>query len=219
MEAVCVNRLSKEYINELPIIRFEGEVVMVTTVEEADEAVKCLMQEECVGFDTESRPSFNKWTAYPISLLQFATKEKAYLFQVKKTGFTEGLKEFLEDIRVKKVGVGIKADIAKLQNLITFNPLGFVDLSQLAAEKGIIQVGVRGLTARYLHRRLAKTAQKTNWARSDLSEKQQLYAATDAWICLCVYPYLLADTLDYRQFREQPESSNPSGYSTRSKGI
>ncbi|UCH98622.1 MAG: 3'-5' exonuclease domain-containing protein 2 [Candidatus Aminicenantes bacterium] len=201
------NRLSKDYINSLPIVRFEGEVITVTTEKHAEEVLRDLMQETGVGFDTESKPSFKKGTFYPVSLVQIAAQDAAYLFQISKTGFTDGLVEFLENEDIKKIGVGIKTDIVKLQELRPFIPGGFVDLSPLAAEKGIIQVGVRGLTARYLRHRLPKTAQKTNWARSELSRKQQIYAATDAWICLQIYPYLLADTTDYRQFNED-ENNN-----------
>ena len=196
------NRLSKEYINSLPIIRFEGQVVTVTNVEQADEILAALMRETYVGFDTESKPSFTKGTFHPISLVQFATLDAAYLFQLKKTGFPDGLVELLENEKIRKIGVGIKSDIAKLQEFRPFQPRGFVDLSQLAGEKGIIQVGVRGLTARYMQQRLAKTAQKTNWAKPELTRKQQIYAASDAWICLQIYPRLLADTTDYRQLKE-----------------
>ena len=84
-----------------------------------------------------------------------------------------------------------------------FNPAGFIDLSQIAKEKGIIQIGARGLTARYIGRRLVKTAQKTNWALPHLTRKQQIYAASDAWICLQIYPYLMADLTDYHQFIEE----------------
>jgi ribonuclease D len=66
---------------------------------------------------------------------------------------------------------------------------------------------VRGLTARYLRHRLPKTAQKTNWARSELTKKQRIYAASDAWICLKIYPHILEDTTDYRKFN-QDESLN-----------
>jgi ribonuclease D len=202
MDLSLTNRFSKEYINSLPIIRFDGDVVMVTSEQQAEEALKHLMEETWVGFDTESKPSFTKGTSYPVSLVQFSTQDTAYLFQLKKTGFSDRLVELLENKQIKKIGVGIKADIAKLQELRSFIAGGFVDLSELAAAKGIIQVGVRGLTARYLHRRLPKTAQKTNWARSKLTMKQQIYAASDAWICLQIYPLILEDTTDYHQFNQ-----------------
>jgi ribonuclease D len=175
---------------------------MVTSEQQAEDALKHLMEETWIGFDTESKPSFTKGTSYPVSLVQFSTQETAYLFQLRKTGFTNGLVELLENKQIKKIGVGIKTDIVKLQEQRPFIPSGFVDLSELAAAKGIIQVGVRGLTARYLNRRLPKTAQKTNWARSELTMKQQLYAASDAWICLKIYPIILKDTTDYRKFNQ-----------------
>lgn len=202
MELSTTNRISKEYINTLPIIRFDGDVVMVTSEQQAEDVLKSLMEEPWVGFDTESKPSFTKGTSYPVSLVQFSTQDTAYLFQLKKTGFTDGLVEILENKNLRKIGVGIKADIVKLQELRSFIPGGFVDLSELAAAKGIIQVGVRGLTARYLHHRLPKTAQKTNWARSELTKKQRIYAASDAWICLKIYPLILEDTTDYRKFNQ-----------------
>jgi ribonuclease D len=202
MELVLANRLSREYINSLPIIRFDGRVVMVTTEEEEDVVFSGLMKERNVGFDTESKPSFTKGTSYPVSLVQLATQDTAYLIQIRRAGFSDQLVRFLEDGNIKKIGVGIRNDIAKLRDLREFTARGFIDLSKLAAEKGIIQVGIRALTARYMGRRITKTAQKTNWAQPVLTPKQQIYAASDAWICLRIYPRLLADTIDYRRFKE-----------------
>jgi len=205
MGLLKVNRLSRDYVNSLPIIRFEGDVIMVTNEEQAEEAVSLLMEETLVGFDTESRPSFTRGKSYPISLIQFSTRYRAYLIQIKKTGFSDKLVDFLEDASIQKIGVGIKNDIEKMQELRDFNAAGFVDLSTIASEKGIIQVGLRGLTARYMEHRITKTAQKTNWALPQLTRKQQIYAASDAWICLELYPRLLADNINYRLFVEEDE--------------
>lgn len=199
MELVFANRLSSEYVNLLPIIRFEGKVVMVTDEVQADEVITELMKESCIGFDTESKPSFTKGTIYPISIVQLATHQHAYLFQIKKTGFTDSLVRLMESESVKKIGVGIKNDLTKLQELRNFTPRGFIDLSKLASDKGIIQVGIRGLTARYMGCRLTKAAQKTNWAQPTLTLRQQIYAASDAWICLQIFPRILEDTTDYRK--------------------
>lgn len=209
MELIQANRLSREYINTLPIIRFEGNVVMVTSEEHASVVLANLAEQSIVGFDTESRPSFTKGTSYPVSLIQLAYNDTAFLFQLKKTGFPGSLMEFMGNENIKKVGVGVKNDIAKLQEQSNFTARGFIDLSKLAAEKGIIQVGLRGLTARYFMRRLTKSAQKTNWSTPVLTHKQQGYAALDAWICLQIYPRLLEDSIDYRKFnqREKEEAA------------
>jgi ribonuclease D len=207
MGLLMANRLSRDYINSLPIIRFEGYVVVVTSEDQAAAAIERLQRESLVGFDTESRPSFTRGKSYPISLVQLATEDTAYLFQLKKTGFTNKLLEFLENENVKKIGVGIKNDIEKLQELRKFKAGGFIDLSAIASEKGIIQVGLRGLTARYIEHRITKTAQKTNWAQTQLTKKQQIYAASDAWICLRIYPRLLEDGTNYRKFLEEEEKA------------
>jgi ribonuclease D len=212
MELVFANRLSREYINTLPIIRFEGRVVVVTDENSAETVLNTLMSESFVGFDTESKPSFTKGTTYPVSLIQLATHRTAYLLQLKKTGFSDLMIRFLENEHVKKIGVGLKNDLTKLQELKPFTPGGFIDLSKLASDKGIIQGGIRGLTARYMQCRLTKSAQKTNWAQTVLTLKQQIYAASDAWICLQIYPRLVADTIDYRQFNEEEkEKENGDG--------
>ena len=201
-----INRLSSDYINSLPVIKFSGKVVIIDSQEQEKEVIKLLGNERLVGFDTESKPAFKKGVFYPISLVQIATNDAAYLFQVKKTGFSDALSDFLSDEKIKKIGVGVKNDITKLKELKDFEAEGFIDLSTIAAEKGIIQVGVRGLTARYTSHRLVKSSQKTNWAKFDLTKKQQAYAASDAWICLQIYPLLLNDRTDYRQFAEEENS-------------
>jgi ribonuclease D len=148
-----------------------------------------------------------------VSLVQLATLETAYLFQLEKCGFPDALAEFFADDSVKKIGVGIKHDLEKLQELKKFTPAGFIDLSKIAREKGIIQIGARSLTARYMEGRLVKSSQKTNWAKRNLTRKQQLYAASDAWICLELYPRLTADKTDYRQFieEESQDDNNENG--------
>ena len=58
--------VTKEEINELPLIRYEGEVVVVTTADELADALADLNRQTVLGFDTESRPSFRKGEYYPI---------------------------------------------------------------------------------------------------------------------------------------------------------
>jgi len=197
------NRLSRDYINSLPIIRFEGEVKVINEVTSASKIIKKLSREKMLGFDTESKPSFKPGVSHPISLIQISTLKTSYLFQVNGNGLIPLLEPLLTSPKVKKVGVGLAHDINKLKgfNDVTLN--GLIDLSLLAKEKGIIQTGARGLTARYLQKRLVKTAQTTNWARSELSEKQKNYAATDAWVCLKIYPLLKRDKIDYNKFEDE----------------
>ena len=210
------NRLSKEYINSLPIIKFTGNTSVINDSDSAEYAIEFLKNEKLIGFDTESRPAFKKGVSYPISLIQFSTFDKAFLFQIEQTGFIDSLKELLEDKEVKKIGIGIDADKKKLAELSAeIKTDGFIDLKKLAESKKIIQSGARALTARYLKHRITKSAQRSNWAVSDLSPKQIKYAATDAWICMEIYPLLLKDNYKYIDEDKLKEEKNKEKKASR----
>ena len=52
---------------------------------------------------------------------------------------------------------------------------------------GFKKTGLRGLAAAILGVRVSKGAQRSNWAREDLTEAQVRYAATDAWVAREIY--------------------------------
>ncbi len=179
--------------NDFPILRFPGEIRVVSRPGEVEPMVRDLEREAVLGFDTETRPSFVKGRKHQPALIQLAAADRAYIIQLKRAGFGPPLIGLLSDPRVLKVGVGVRDDLAALQPLAPFLPQGFVDLGELAKAKGIAQRGARSLTARLLHGRLSKAVQTSNWAVRDLTDRQKIYAATDAWVCLRIYPLLLAE--------------------------
>jgi ribonuclease D len=195
--------MTSDYINSLPIIHFQGKVIVINQIEQANGLLKHVKNEKYIGFDTESRPSFSKGVSYPPSIIQLATHNTAYLFQLGKTRIFDELVDLFSSPGIKKIGIGTQNDIDKLQEIRKFQARGFIDLSKIAAQKGIIQVGARALTARYLEQRLTKSSQKSNWSNTQLTRKQQEYAATDAWVCLKIYPLLLSDPTDYSQLDSQ----------------
>lgn len=182
--------VTKEEINELPLIRYEGKVVVVNTAAELTEALADLQKQPVVGFDTESRPSFKKGEYYPISLLQIATPGLVYLVRINKTGFTPGLKFLFENPKVVKAGISILDDLRELQKLAYFKPGGVIELNQVAQAAGVKNIGVRSLSAIFLGIRISKSQQTSNWERDALSNSQVYYAATDAWVCLQLYEKL-----------------------------
>ncbi len=187
-----ISTLTPEYINNLPVLTFRGPIHLISTPAELDRALDRLRSEPCVGFDTESRPSFTKGQNYPISLIQLATPAEAFIIRIRSITFNDSLVSFLES-PVEKIGVGIKDDIRKMKMEKTFTPKSMVDLSEIARAKGHQKSSLRMLSARYLHQRIVKSAQKTNWARPNLTEAQLRYAATDAWACLLIRPLLEKD--------------------------
>jgi ribonuclease D len=182
--------VTKEEINELPLIRYEGEVVVVTTAEELADALQDLSRQPVIGFDTESRPSFRKGEYYPISLVQFATPGLVYLVRINKTGFTPGLRILFENPSIIKAGISILDDLRELQKFSSFRPGGVMDLNQVAQAAGVKNIGVRSLAAIMLGVRISKSQQTSNWERDALTKSQLYYAATDAWICLQLFEKL-----------------------------
>ena len=194
--------LSKEEINDLPMLAYEGEVMLVQTegaviegaggVEAAGNfhnatALNFLKKETLLGFDTESRPSFKKGKSYPTSLIQLAGSELVVLIRLNLTPFCGALAGLLADPGIIKAGVAIRDDIRALQKLHEFTPGGLADLAEMAKQRGIKAQGLRTLAAQLMGCRISKAAQCSNWAKKTLTPQQIRYAATDAWIGREIY--------------------------------
>lgn len=180
-------RISKESINALPIVRYEGEIVVVRDDDGAKQAAEALRKEKVLGFDTESRPVFRRGVTYPTALVQLGTTERVYLFQLKLLTTLAPICEVLESQNILKVGVALRDDINKLRELEPFKERSVLDLATLTQRLGIVNTGLRSLSAIILNRRISKAAQVSNWAKDELSETQLRYAATDAWVSLKIY--------------------------------
>ncbi len=187
--------ITKAEINELPMKQYDGPIVLCRTPEEAEKAVEQLKKEPLLGFDTETRPAFRKGEFYDPSLLQLATEDTVYLFQIQQTGLIQGLLDVLASREILKAGVAIDRDISELQAVADFEPDGFVELADIAKSAQIKNLGLRGLTAILFDFRISKKEQVSNWARKDLTKSQQTYAATDAWLGRKIYRYFEKEDL------------------------
>ena len=185
------NYITKEEINQLPIGQFEGEVVVINKSANVALAAKEISKHELVGFDTETKPSFQKGKLNQVSLVQFAVPGKAFLFRIKKFGLTDSLLDLFINPDIKKIGLALRDDVKDLQKLKPFNPGGFVELSDITKELGIVNAGARGLAGLLLDIRISKAQQTSNWENTILTKKQIKYAATDAWVCLEIYQKLI----------------------------
>ncbi len=174
--------ITKTEINQLPMRRYEGPIHLIRTPEEADSAAKKLQKEKLLGFDTETRPAFRVGESYQPSLLQLASKEEVFLFQLKKTGLTKKMLKILSDKKIIKVGVAIRNDLKELREMADFTPGGFVELADCAKRAQIKNLGLRGMAALLLGFRISKKEQVSNWACREMTPSQITYAATDAWL-------------------------------------
>lgn len=183
--------ISKEEINELPLGQFEGEIFLIDHPDDVGEVVDFLEDQDIIGFDTETKPSFRKGQFNHVSLLQLSTATQAFLFRLNSVGFPNELRSLLEKDNLIKVGAAVNDDIKALRKLTTsFHPASFFDLNDELKKVGFHNVGVRNLSGMVLKIRISKTEQVSNWEAEKLTEKQLRYAATDAWACLEIYKVL-----------------------------
>ncbi len=187
--------ITKEEINELPLRKYEGPIEVVTSEERQQAVLEELAAHAAVGFDTETKPVFKRGVHHDVSLVQLAIPGKAYLIRLNHVGFTNALSAFFADERIKKVGISIKDDLRHLTQLadkhhVRFKPANILDLNDAAKQLNVPHMGVKKLTGIFLNFRVSKGQQTSNWENPRLTEKQQRYAATDAWVCLEIYQRL-----------------------------
>ncbi len=183
--------LTKEEINLLPTILYEGEIMLIRTNEELQRAISELKKSSFLGFDTETRPKFTKGAMHLPSLIQLASDKKVYLIQLKHVDFTQELVELLSDEHIYKIGVAIHEDYRNLSRICQLQNNGLIDLAKLANQKGLKAQGLRTICANLLGYKVNKGAQCSNWAADTLSHNQIQYAATDAWLGLLLYNNLI----------------------------
>ena len=188
-----VKSVETEDIARLPLAAFEGHITVIDKPgKDFDHAIRYLKTKSIIGFDTESRPCFNAHQPhFGVALLQLSGAEKAFLFRVKTLGMQKSLCRILSDKNIIKVGAAVADDIKGLQNYRHFEPRGFVDLQKIVWEWGIKDKSVKKMSAIILGMRISKSQQLSNWEAESLSESQQKYAATDAWVCREMYKRLL----------------------------
>ncbi len=181
--------ITKEELEQLPLSAFEGEIIVVDNKDTEREAVAYLNQFSFLGFDTETRPSFKKGQVNPVALLQLSTDEKAYLFRLNHRDLSRKVISLLANPEILKAGIAIRDDVKVLQAKKKFKPAGFVELQDVAKEKGINNFSLKKLSGIVLGKRISKAQQLSNWETPELTEAQLSYAATDAWVSYKIFEH------------------------------
>ena len=166
------------------------EVRMVKTERDAAEALAALLASDTLGFDTESKPTFAKGElSTGPHLVQLATDDAAYLFQIGVSPSVEVLRAVLESPTILKVGFGLTDDVRRLRSKLGIDTANVLDLSTALRRGERNTLGAKTAVARFFGQRLQKSKKitTTNWSLPRLSEKQILYAADDAHVALRVY--------------------------------
>jgi RNA polymerase sigma factor for flagellar operon FliA len=175
-----------------------ADVSVVHSEAELAAALAALSGADVLGFDTESKPTFQKGeVSTGPHLVQLATDERAYLFQVGRPSVAAVavLRAVLESATILKVGFGLSDDLRRLRAKLGIETHNVLDLSTALRRGERNTLGAKTAVARFFGQRLQKSKRitTTNWALSRLSDKQVLYAADDAHVALRVYRHWRAN--------------------------
>lgn len=184
--------IDNDTVASLPAARFAGRIVIVDKNEQIEEACNDLKRYDVIGFDTETRPSFRAGVSYKVGLLQLSTPDTCYLFRLSHIRLDNRILKILGSRQILKIGADVTGDIRALHALRNFHADGFVDLQVEASRWGIEEKSLRKLSAIVLNMRVSKAQRLSNWEAEILTQQQQEYAATDAWVCTRIMEHLEA---------------------------
>ncbi len=201
--------LDKETLKEMPKAAFEGQIHVVQTPAEAEQAAAYLRRCPILGIDSETRPSFSKGHVYKVALLQVSSDEHCFLFRLNLTGLTLPVIQLLESPQITKVGLSLKDDFMMLHRRAPFQPRACIELQEYVRPFGIQEMSLQKIYGILFGQKISKSQQLSNWEADTLTRPQQLYAATDAWACLNIYHKLqeLKQTGDFEIETPANESS------------
>eukprot|EP00310_Coccolithus_braarudii_P012774 CAMPEP_0183336290 /NCGR_PEP_ID=MMETSP0164_2-20130417/4303_1 /TAXON_ID=221442 /ORGANISM="Coccolithus pelagicus ssp braarudi, Strain PLY182g" /LENGTH=339 /DNA_ID=CAMNT_0025505775 /DNA_START=21 /DNA_END=1040 /DNA_ORIENTATION=+ len=167
-----------------------------------------LLPEPVIGLDIEWKPIFVKGQQpSPVGLIQLASHRIVVLAPVRHLrALPPALLELLVSPRIFKVGCGIKEDATKIARQYGIECASFCDVGGVAERlqqldgmtfPGVeanqrVGVGLKSLAAAF-GQTIAKpkSVSKSNWEARPLSQKQQRYAAEDAyvglWLASCLH--------------------------------
>lgn len=180
----------------MPHVTFPGRIIVVDTAADANAAVRYLMKQSILGFDTETRPSYRKGCMHKVALVQISTREECFLFRINKSGMCDSLRQLLECETVMKVGLSLKDDFNGLAKFGEFHPGGFVELQSYVKNFEIADNSLQKIYGIIFGEYISKGQRLTNWEADTLTEHQQQYASIDAWACLRIYDHLEAGCFD-----------------------
>ncbi len=188
-----IETISNDAVTALPAVQFDGEIVVVESPQALTEACEHLSKQTIIGFDTETRPSFTAGVTNKVALLQLYGGGKCFLIRLNRVQMSKQLTAILHNPKILKIGAAVRNDILGLNALRHFTAGGFVDLQEIVGKYGIADKSLRKISGIVLGKKVSKAQRLSNWEAKTLTPQQQLYAATDAWVCVEIYQHLLSE--------------------------
>ncbi len=173
--------IDKNAVAELPQATYDGPVIVVDADALPAEVEEHLMSQKIVGFDTETRPSFNKGEKHQVALVQLACEDVCYLIRLNGKPFPEMLARLFHSESVCKIGLSTRDDFMRMRAVFpSFRPRNVMELQSYVNGFGITDMSLQKIYAIVFGERISKSQQLSNWEAETLSPAQQQYAALDA---------------------------------------
>ncbi len=150
--------ITKQQLSELPEVKYPGKVILIDSAAKSRSALAYLNRITQVGFDTETRPSFQKFRHYNVSLAQISAGEECFLFRLKQIGSLDNFMRFLENPDIQKIGLSLKDDFHSLSKLASFNPQGFVELQSFVKDYQIADNSLQKIYGEFSGKGYPKTS-------------------------------------------------------------
>ena len=159
---MIVPKITKEEVNLLPVVQFEGKITLVDNLSKVKSAIAELRGFSIVGIDTETKPSFTRGTYHKVSLVQISTLHHCFLFRLNFIDFPTELADFLSDKYITKIGLSLRDDLAGLNKRHSFKPDGFIDIQTIARNYGILELSLQKIYAILFGKKISKAQRLTN---------------------------------------------------------
>lgn len=182
------DKITKAEIAAMPKVEFPGRIYVIYTEADTDKAVAYLMNQQIVGVDTETRPSFKRGQTHKVALMQISTHDTCFLFRLNKIGMPESLQKFLVSDTLK-IGLSLKDDfqVIRRRKDVHAEEGNWIELQDYVCRFGIEDRSLQKLYANLFGEKISKSQRLSNWEAESLTEAQMKYAATDAWACVQIY--------------------------------
>lgn len=183
-------------VNELPDYTITNRKIHIIRHEhQINKAIKEIINSEYIGFDTEQRPTFKRGEKQkPISIIQIATKESVYIFQMKYIKNINPVLDLMSSDHIQKIGFGLKNDIKEFQRQYNIEIKNLLDLSVLTKEVFNTKhpMGAKTAVAIFIGQKLKKSRKTvmSNWENNNLNDSQIKYASEDVTAPYDVYEIL-----------------------------
>lgn len=206
---------TKEETAILP--RFAGlspdQILLPQSRQECEAAAREILAAGVAGFDTEAKPTFRVGEkSNGPHVVQFALVDRAYIFQLHGKDCLRTVGELIASERILKVGFGLKNDHGQIRSRLGVQLKPVLDLDNVFRKKGYRgQMGVRAAMGAVLQLNFpkSKSVTKSNWAARELTSRQLLYAANDAYAALKIMEALDLSSVEISERSQERVERKP----------